>query len=229
GFRMDEQTERLAREAAAGAGFATVSGARVRDELLDLLSEDEAPSAVARMHELGLDRALDPSLEADPELVASTLLACAETGAERGLAGLAALVSGAPEALADWVEELHLGRQQADAVLRAAAKGPQLASTLRNELAPSAVHAVLSCEPPEALALALARGAPGDPVLRYLADLRGVRLEITGHDLVAAGVPESPELGRALEETLRRKLDGEVSGREQELELALALARGEKA
>jgi tRNA nucleotidyltransferase (CCA-adding enzyme) len=228
GFRMDEQTERLAREAAAGAGLATVSGARVRDELLDLLSEDEAPSAVARMHELGLDRALDPSIEADPELVASALLACAETGAERGLAGLAALVSGAPEALADWVEELHLGRQQADAVLRAAAKGPQLASTLRNELAPSAVHAVLSCEPPEALALALARGAPGDPVLRYLADLRGVRLEITGHDLVAAGVPESPELGRALEETLRRKLDGEVSGREQELELALALARGEK-
>jgi tRNA nucleotidyltransferase (CCA-adding enzyme) len=228
GFRMDEETERLARQAAAGAGFSTVSGARVRDELLDLLREDEAPAAVARMHELGLDRALDPSLEADPELVASTLLACAETGADRALAGLAALVSSAPEQLKDWVEELHLGRQQADAVLRAAAKGPQLASTLRNELAPSAVHAVLSCEPPEALALALARGAPGDQVLRYLADLRGVRLEISGHDLVEAGIPESPALGRALDETLRRKLDGEVSGRDEELATALALARGEE-
>ena len=228
GFRMDEQTERLAREAAAGAGFSTVSGARVRDELLDLLREPEAPSAVARMHELGLDRALHPALEADPELLASTLLACAETGADRALAGLAALVSSAPEELRDWVEDLHLTRQAADAVLRAAAKGPQLASTLRNELAPSAVHAVLSCEPPEALAMALARGAPGDPVLRYLADLRGVRLEITGHDLVEAGIPESPDLGRALEETLRRKLDGEVSGRDEELALALALARGEK-
>ncbi|HEX6459283.1 MAG TPA: hypothetical protein VF032_10240 [Thermoleophilaceae bacterium] len=228
GFRMDEQTERLAREAAAGPGFATVSGARVRDELLDLLREDEAPAAVARMHELSLDRALDPSLEADPELVASTLLACAETGADRALAGLAALVSSAPEALRDWVEDLHIGRQQADAVLRAAAKGPQLASTLQNELAPSAVHAVLSCEPPEALAMALARGAPGGPVLSYLADLRGVRLEITGHDLLEAGVPESPAIGHALEETLRRKLDGEVSGREQELELALTLARGER-
>jgi tRNA nucleotidyltransferase (CCA-adding enzyme) len=227
GFRMDENTERLAREAAAGAGFSTVSGARVRDELLDLLREPEAPAAVERMHELGLDRALDPSLEADPELVASALLACAETGADRALAGLAALVSGAPEELRDWVESLHLLRQQSDAVIRAAQKGPQLASTLENELAPSAVHAVLSCEPPEALAIALARGAPGDPVLRYLADLRGVRLEITGHDLVNAGIPESPELGRALEETLRRKLDGKVSGREQELELALALARGE--
>jgi len=228
GFRMDEETERLAREAAAGAGFSTVSGARVRDELLDLLREAEAPTAVARMHELELDRALDPSLEADPELVASTLLACAETGADPALAGLAALVSSAPGELRDWVEDLHLLRQQADAVVRAAQKGPQLASTLENELAPSAVHAVLSCEPPEALAMALARGAPGDPVLRYLADLRGVRLEISGDDLIQAGVPESPELGRALEETLRRKLDGEVSGREQELELALALARGEE-
>jgi tRNA nucleotidyltransferase (CCA-adding enzyme) len=65
-------------------------------------------------------------------------------------------------------------------------------------------------------------------VLHYIADLRGVRLEITGHDLVDAGIPESPELGRALEETLRRKLDGKVSGREEELELALALARGEE-
>ncbi len=228
GFRMDEQTERLAREAAAGAGFSTVSGARVRDELLDLLREHEAPAAVPRMHELGLDRALDPSLEADPELVASTLRACAETGADRALAGLAALVSSAPDALRDWVEDLHIGRQQADAVMRAAAKGPQLASTLQNELAPSAVHAVLSCEPPEALAMALARGAPGGQVLSYLADLRGVRLEITGHDLLEAGIPESPAIGRALDETLRRKLDGEVSGREEELALALSLARGEQ-
>ncbi|HEY7631383.1 MAG TPA: hypothetical protein VH817_11805 [Thermoleophilaceae bacterium] len=228
GFRMEEQTERLARGAAEGAGFSTVSGARVRDELLDLLNEDEAPAAVERMHELGLDRALHPSLEADPDLVASTLLACAETGADRGLAGVAALVAGAPQWLHLWVEDLHLGRQQADAVMRAATKGPQLASTLRNELTPSALHAVLSCEPPEALALALGNGAPGDRVLAYLADLKGVRLEISGHDLVEAGVPESPELGRALEETLRRKLDGKVSGRDEELALALALARGEK-
>jgi tRNA nucleotidyltransferase (CCA-adding enzyme) len=227
GFRMDEQTEALAREAAAGPGFSTVSGPRVRDELLDLLREEEAPAGVERMHELGLDRALDPGIEADAELVAGTQLACAETGADRALAGLAALVSSAPDRLGDWLEDLHIGRAATDAVMRAAVKGPQLASTLRNELTPSAVHAVLSCEPPEALALALGRGAPGDPVLHYLADLRGVRLEITGNDLIEAGVPQSPALGRALEETLRRKLDGRVSGRDDELKLALALARGE--
>ena len=38
------------------------------------------------------------------------------------------------------------------------------------------------------------------------------------------GVPEGPQLGRALDETLALKLDGLVSGREEELEQALKLA-----
>ena len=52
---------------------------------------------------------------------------------------------------------------------------------------------------------------------------------MTGDDLVAAGIPESPAVGLALRETLRRKLDGEVSGRDDELALALELARGVRA
>ncbi|HXD59978.1 MAG TPA: hypothetical protein VN606_18775 [Thermoleophilaceae bacterium] len=228
-FHMDEQTERLAREAAAGAGFSTVSGPRVRDELLDLMREPGAPAAVGRMRELSLDRALHEELHADPELVAGAQLASAETGADPVLAGLAALVSSNPRALGEWLEDLHLGRRETDAVARAAVKGPQLASTLSEELNPSAIHALLSCEPSEALAVALANRAPADPVLRYLADLRDIRLEITGDDLIQAGVPESPALGRALSETLRRKLDGEVSGRDEELRLALSIARAEDA
>jgi tRNA nucleotidyltransferase (CCA-adding enzyme) len=53
-----------------------------------------------------------------------------------------------------------------------------------------------------------------------------VRLEIGGADLLAAGLPESPALGRALDETLARKLDGEIAGRAEELRVALDLARG---
>jgi tRNA nucleotidyltransferase (CCA-adding enzyme) len=62
-------------------------------------------------------------------------------------------------------------------------------------------------------------------MLRWVTDLRGVGLEISGADLLAAGVPEGPAVGRALEETLRRKLDGLVSGRDEELETALLLAQ----
>jgi tRNA nucleotidyltransferase (CCA-adding enzyme) len=226
GGRLDPRTEQLAREAIAGGALGTVSGKRIRDELLDLLGEAGAPAALARMRELGLDRALHPALRADPDRVASALLASAETDADPRLAALAALVGSGGEA-ADWLDDLALTRTDRDRVARAAAAGPGLALELTPDLPASRIHALLHGEPAETLAVALAWGAPGEPVLRYLGDLRGARLEVTGDDLVAAGVPESPALGHALQETLRRKLDGEVSGREAELALAIELARGE--
>jgi tRNA nucleotidyltransferase (CCA-adding enzyme) len=226
GGRLDADTEALAREAIAGGALDTVSTHRVRDELLDLLAETEVGRAVELLGDLGLDEALHPSLTSDPELVASAALACSETGADRALAALAALVSHDPERLADWVDALGLTRSDRERVLAAARQAPGLVVPLRAELPPSAVHALLRCEPPETLALALALGAPAGPVLRFLADLHSVHLEITGNDLLEAGVPSGPAVGRALAEVLRRKLDGELTGgRDEELAAALAVAR----
>jgi tRNA nucleotidyltransferase (CCA-adding enzyme) len=225
-LRLEEHTDELAREAVEGGAPATVSGPRVGDELLDLLSESAAPAAVEAMARLGLDRALHPRLVADPDLVASAALGCYETGADPALAGLAAMCVRAPAELEPWVASLGLRADRRRAVAWAATRGPVLAGELRAERTPSELHALLKDEPPEALALALAAGAPPEPILRFVHELRPVRLEITGADLLAAGVPESPVLGNALAETLRRKLDGELSGREQELAAALALARG---
>jgi tRNA nucleotidyltransferase (CCA-adding enzyme) len=71
----------------------------------------------------------------------------------------------------------------------------------------------------------MALSAPSEPILRWVSELRPVALEIGGADLLAAGVPEGPAVGRALDETLNRKLDGLVSWRDEELETALLLAR----
>ena len=228
GFAMDAATEQWAREAVAERAPATVSGSRVRDELLDLLGEEEVAVGVARMRALGLDRALHPALGADAELVAGAALGAAETGADRVLASLAALIAGAADELAGWLDALELGRAERDRVARAARRGPALTQVLADDLRASELHVLLAREPLEALAVALGCGAPGGPVLRYLSDVRPVRLEIGGADLLAAGVAQSPAVGRALDETLRRKLDGEVSGRDEELEMALALAREER-
>ena len=226
GFRMDPDTERLAREATWA--LERVSGARVRDELLDLLAEPEAPAGLARLRELGVDRGLHPAFDADPELAAAAALGAAETAADRRLAALAALVSRAPDELEPWVEALALGRGDRDRVMAAARQGPSLPRALRADPPPSAVHALLSCEPAETLAVALAHGAPVAPIHRFLAELRDVHLEITGDDLIAEGVPAGPPIGRALNEVLQMKLDGKVSGRQEELRAALELAREER-
>ena len=226
GFALESDTERLVREAAGAEGLSTVSGPRVRDELMDLLREPAAPVVVERMRDLGVAAALHPRLRADPELVASALLAAGETGADPGLTALAALVSGDPDALEPFISALGLAAPERDAVLRAARGAPPLPAALRDGPRPSEVHAMLAGEPPETLALALALGAPGGVVHRFMTHLRDARLEIGGQDLLDAGVPPSEAIGRALDETLRRKLDGEVAGRDEELWTALEIARG---
>src|SRR5207247_10572282 len=67
--------------------------------------------------------------------------------------------------------------------------------------------------------------APADlePLRRYFRDLRGVRLAITGADLAELGLGESPRVGEILGELRRRKLNGELDGRESELAAAREL------
>jgi tRNA nucleotidyltransferase (CCA-adding enzyme) len=230
GFRMEDATETAARAAAGAGALATVSGPRIRDELMDLLAEVDAPGAVERLRDLGIDRGLHPELAADPELVASAALGAVAIGADRARSALAALCASAPAALDLWLDGLQLDARDRDAVIRASRGAAALARALRaSEPAPSGLRALMAGEPPELLALALALGAPSEPILRWVSDLASVRLEISGADLLAAGVPEGPALGRALDATLDRKLDGLVSGREDELSTALELAGGERA
>ena len=226
GFALEPETERLAREAVAVDALATVSGARIRDELMDLLRETDAPGGIELLRDLEIHTALHAELDPDPDLVASAALGATAIGADRAVSALAALVENAPEKLDLWLADLNLLAEERDAASRAARVADRIAQALRErEHTPSELRALLAREPAEALALALALHAPSEPILRWVTDLRDVGLEISGDDLLAAGVPEGPAVGRALEETLRRKLDGLVSGREDELETALQVAR----
>ncbi|MDQ6731426.1 MAG: CCA tRNA nucleotidyltransferase, partial [Actinomycetota bacterium] len=83
-------------------------------------------------------------------------------------------------------------------------------------------------------AVALAAGLTGDPARspaaavsaarRWLDELRDVELEITGADLLAAGVPAGPAVGVGLRAALAARLDGRARGREAELAEALRAA-----
>jgi tRNA nucleotidyltransferase (CCA-adding enzyme) len=228
GFAFDPETEALVRGAMADRVFDTVSRDRLGHELMLLLGEDRRREALVRLVDLGAAGALDAALlDVDVEVAAAAGRAAEVTGAEPALASLAGLLAARPHELEGFVAGLGLGAEARGRVLRAAHSAPALATELGADAPPSELHHLLHGEPGEALALALALGAPPEAVSRYLDGVADVVLEIGGDDLVAAGVEPSAAIGRALEETLRRKLDGRVAGREEELRCALGLARGE--
>ncbi len=74
------------------------------------------------------------------------------------------------------------------------------------------------------LELVLARATGADWLDRWQEEWRWVELEITGADLLAAGVPEGPRIGAGLDAALEAKLNRGVDGAEAEIRVALEAA-----
>ncbi len=177
------------------ADLTTVSPDRRAAELLRLAAEPEAPRGLSLAAEWGLVRLRE--------------------GAAGLLAAGAELLAAAP-----WSEVALRPRVMLVAALGPVGREVELAAA--NPLRPSEGVELARGARPEELVLGRALGAVW--LDDYVRDWRSVSLEIDGTDLIAAGIPEGPALGRGLNEALRRKLDGEVKGREAELRAALDAA-----
>jgi tRNA nucleotidyltransferase (CCA-adding enzyme) len=121
-----------------------------------------------------------------------------------------------------WAEVVP--REQA---LIAAGMGPEGAErALASMPPPLPAEGVEAAERFDPVELILGRALGASWLDRYLTVWSKVELEIDGEDLIAAGVPQGPAIGRGLRTAKSRRLKGEISGREQELAAALEGARG---
>jgi tRNA nucleotidyltransferase (CCA-adding enzyme) len=109
--------------------------------------------------------------------------------------------------------------------LVAAALGPPGAEeVLASMWVPKPGEGVELAERRDPVELILARAMGADWLEHYLTSWRKIELEIDGDDLIAAGVEQGPAIGRGLRAARHRKLEGEISGRDEELATALAAA-----
>lgn len=200
GFGLEAETEALLR----ATDLAMVSDDRRRAELLRLAAEEEA----VRGFELAVGWGLVRLRESEIDL---------------GVDGLK-LASAVSRLIAvpPWSEVAPRPPAMLAAALGPAGKETALAAA--DPQRPSdAVDLARGHDP---VTLVLARALGGGWLDRYVGEWHAVSLEIDGGDLIAAGIPQSPALGRGLDAALRLKLDGEIGGREQELAAALEAARG---
>jgi len=228
-LHLDDHSARLARGCIEMGLVGDLSSARLRDELKALLEDPGAAGGMVRLGELGADRAIHPHLRGDDEAAAlfeRTLALRDELDAEVpawriGLAVLGRDMT-SEEALA-WLERLKVRRRDVDRIVGAIAVAPRIVERLRTEkLEPAEIVALADAFAPDAPLLALARDDRRE-LRDYFTRLRDVKLEIGGADLAALGLEESPRVGEVLAEVRRRKLNGELDGRESELRAAQEL------
>lgn len=220
GFAIDPATERLAREAFAAGAPATAGPARMGRELWLLLGEPDPVAALVLLRDLAGARGLDGDLEVDEALLRRVLDLLAP--GEPPHAALLAATSRREDRgrRTAWLAAMHVPRAAVEAVDDATRDPSGLAASMVAAGRPSELERLLRRRRPEAVALAGALGAE-EPARRWLGGLRDVRLRITGEDLIAAGVPQGPEIGRRLDAALARRLDEGLATREDELAAAL--------
>lgn len=227
GFEIEPQTSRLAKEAIDGGALATVSGARLGSEVWLLATEDDPVRAFGALTELGLGEALGRGfgLSGRGVRVARRGLDLLPGDGRPAVLVVAAAALGLPEAeRVELLGRLALPAAERDAILEAA-HAPDLAERMSAAGRASEIARAVGGARVEAVALAGSLG-PMRTARRWLEDLRHVALEITGADLLRAGVPGGPAVGRGLRAALAAKLDGRANGWESELDAALAAAQG---
>ncbi|MDF2631383.1 MAG: putative poly polymerase, partial [Symbiobacteriaceae bacterium] len=239
-FRLEEETASCAKEAVAQGFLDRVSIERLRNELILMWKEPRSGAAMATLQELGLMGKLLPEVEPLMSQELTALLdgyeALAETmpdiyaEATPWLGKLMLLLHRLP--LPDGVkaaQRLKLRREQTQPLLHVLTTW-QMARAVTVERSAGRADVVLTLAdwPPDGLLLlSLLRGS--ERVVRFWREWRHVRLAITGADLIAAGLPAGPLIGRVLARVLSDRLEGQAPDPDSQLALALRYAHEEEA
>jgi tRNA nucleotidyltransferase (CCA-adding enzyme) len=231
GFRMDPATEDQARRAVQLGMLAEVSGARIREELIDIADEERPFDVLRRLLDLDplhhlvpqgvVARRVPSEIEEVVEALARFESLLPRTPRRR-IAILSAVAStGSRAACERWLRHYRFGREYAEVALALAQPTDTLVRTLldRRGMRDSRLYRLLQPLPLEALVVLWARAdALGrDRIERFASTLASVRPEVSGRDLIELGYEPSEAFAAILARVLDDRLDGRVVGREAEL------------
>jgi tRNA nucleotidyltransferase (CCA-adding enzyme) len=222
GFKIEPRTARLIGDALAM--FARVSDARIRHEFDLIFREREPEKALARANELGAFKAIMAQLDFTDWHAGKFRQARVVEEQPTALTYLGLLAYHlTPSLAAEFCARLRLTNAEDETIMQLLAlraeSEPRLAAAA---LAPSALYHLLAEYSDGALALftlATDDERVRECVTLFRTRLRGIAPELTGHDLKRMGIRPGPQYRAILERLRDARLDGEISTREQEIEI----------
>jgi len=242
GFPLEKQTEELLKRALLEGRLDDVSPERLRAEILLCLRESNPWAVLRRICDQGVFGLLHPPLQpplcmSEPEDQIKPALEWvagfmdAQDVPRRSLVYFAYLISTTLSADAiGFVQHYRF-----DSTVMEIAKSLEDLRGAEVELAdrdlkPSRIVAILENLPAPFWVVLASGKSDISPerahIRRFLTELRWTQPEISGDDLVTEGFEPGPRFGEALDAIRRAKLDGEISGREEEIAIAKRLLAG---
>jgi tRNA nucleotidyltransferase (CCA-adding enzyme) len=238
GFEVEPTTAELAAKALDAGALKTVSGARLGAELRLAFAEPCAVEVLAELDRLGVLSAWESGVSFDEHVVRVALEIMPEDGSRPVLFAAALLLGLAvalnaedtEAAMRGFIADLQLPAGVGERVFGAAVSACFVIDSVDEAGTTPDLLELTDGTPVESLALAAAvrdmedgPGSYGRGLIEdWLREQRHVALQVTGDDLIAAGVPEGPEVGMRLEESYRLLLEERIEpGRESELRAAL--------
>lgn len=238
GFQIEPHTAALADGGLADGALRTVSGQRLGAELRLALGEPDPVRALAELDRMGVFTAWEPGVSFDEHVVRTALQIMPDDGSVQVLLAASLLVElshnlddeETEPAMRGFLHDLELPAGDGNRTFGVAVTAAFAVEHIGGAGTTSDLLELTIGSPVESLALAGAvcelEDGPGSygrrMVEEWLVQRRHMTLEVTGDDLIAAGVPEGPEVGVRLEESYKLLLEERIEpGRESELRAAL--------
>ena len=223
-FRTEPATRGWLRSALEAGALERLSADRLRREVRLVLEEPRRAAAVARMEALALDAAIHPALRRR-EGTASRLRRAELLAAGAETTWLCYLLAWMGSATVAEVRDVALRLGISGAQGRRFLAWPETAARFSKRLVPSALRrAARGLSADELVAAAAGLGVARGRTLLAAASEPDAALPVRGQDLLAAGVPPGPAIGRALERTRAAIEDGSIAAADA-LAFALSAAR----
>ncbi|MDD4013346.1 MAG: CCA tRNA nucleotidyltransferase [Candidatus Omnitrophica bacterium] len=245
GFRIEEHTEYLIRHAVKQEMFRRTENQRIREELVLLFKEKDPEKAICRMKKLHELRFIHPGLKAGRALAGRfrELRECAEWYGSAGIKKrrldiwlmylMILLEPLGREETREVLDKFVFTRSEHIRILSYKDKAAKVIRKLSSKTAikNSALYFMLEPLSHETTLCIMARTASRTAkarVRRFFMRLNGRSLSIKGEDLAKMGLRPGPAYKDILEKVFSASLDGKVSGKREELNLAKELVKGLK-
>ena len=233
GFGLERETNRLLLEAVEGGPLDTVSGDRIRRELGLMLDEWRPDLPLLRCAELGVLSAIHPALADGSNMKALAAVGPANTPLEY-LAALSYPLDG--EQGESLIRRLGMPSRWARVVrdtitLRMETEGDPAARPDDQDPGPSPGPRYRSLDQlcPESVKVnTLLSDSPHvkEMLEVYLTDVRYVKPCLSGRDLISLGASQGPMVGKILRNLRAAKIEGKISTRDEEVQLAESYISG---